>query len=535
MSTPCYWSQVKPEDVKREVTPEVAGAFWKYFKTNYSSKGIGYGDAMDAMSKEFEMPRSVLAQIISTNKTLRPLLDEVYLRNRTSQNALQEARREAQYVNLPSVPRGAQLVWNAYRSLKTLAHGPVFGFTHAIDIAKMPTKMGEFFKNEVNAFKFLNATEHRNAMEAVRDHPGYAFWVRSGLGIEPERAPVGILAQKGGTWASRAWDALKIMRLNLADTEMFTNVNGTRVLKPEFADLSAKEQLEVGKAVASRWNHLTGITSPGEQKLGALAPVMFAPELTAAKWHGFVGDHAKALSIANKAAQRIPLTAAEKKFIGVVARTDGEMTAGRILILAANGGLIGAGLANLPGEKKPQLNFTDPSKGDWLRPKAFGQVFNLRGQDEIVQFLGRLFATGYLHKTAGSGPPASSGEVIGKYVESKLHPSAGAVKQIATGRDYFGRPLPWSGEKGIPSSPKYTTGEYVGTALTPIFMEGAIHEFYQGLRDKGIDPHTANSIMRGLSSPSIVGKALKTGAEEFIGLGVYDERNKEKVPKLPKP
>ena len=50
-------------------------------------------------------------------------------------------------------------------------------------------------------------------------------------------------------------------------------------------------------------------------------------------------------------------------------------------------------------------------------------------------------------------------------------------------------------------------------------MEGALREFYEGMRDKGLDSHSAMSIMRGLARPAA------TGAEEFSGIGVYNEEH----------
>lgn len=526
--SPCYLSQVKPHDLDRELNnnPELVGAVWNYFKAKFVDKGIGYNDAMDAMSQELGVPRSLVSKILSKPKVLRPFLNDVYLKNRARQQALAQARLEAKHVNAPGLPKGVKFVADSYRGLKTLLHGPVFLFTHAMDVLKQPTKIGKFLSAYKRSWEFMSVENHREAMETLRDDVAYPWAVRSGLVVDPERGPIGILAKKSGTWSSRAWDALKILRLNLFKQELFTDEGEW---KPKFASLSDQEKLEVGKAVAERWNHLTGALSPGDKNLNAFSEVMFAPELTAAKWHSFLGDNKKAAAIVTRRAAGNELSAAERKFLGTVMRTNGEIVAGRAISLAINAGLLQAGIGQSPNGKKQELNFTHPERADWLRPKAFGQVFNMRGQDEIIQLLGKMYAisrqTPQQTARKRSTRMEQRATTAGRYAFSKLAPAPEKITEFSTGEDFRGNPLPFSKEHGNKYHHKVSTGEFVAGTFTPIFMEGAVHEFYQGMRDAGLDAHSANAIMRGLTNPKIVGRALLVGAEEFTGLGVYDENH----------
>lgn len=523
--SPCYLSQVKPADLNKQLDdPELVGALWKYFKANYVENNVGYNDAMEAMSQELGVPRSLLAKALAKPKVMRPFLMDYYMKSRARSQALAQARLEAKYVNAPGLPKGVQWVSDQYRRLKTIYHGAVFPFTHAFDVAKMPTKWAEFARTVGQSWHFMSKEAHMQAMEALRDDPAYPWALRAGAVVDPARGPIGILAKNSGTWSSRAWDALKVMRLHLFKAELFTDDGEW---KPKYQGLTDQEKLEVAKGVAQRWNHLTGATSPGEGKFGALGNYMFAPELTAAKWHGFFTDHKQAGAILSKRAAGEELTAAEKKFLGTVARTDGEMVAGRAITLAINAGLLQAGIGQDPNGKKQQLNFFHPEKADWLRPKAFGQVFNMRGQDEIVQLLGKLWAISHETPNQLARKRASKMEqyatIGGRYAMGKLSPAAEKMTEFKVGEDFMGNPLPWSNEHGTKYHHKISTGQFVAESASPIFMEGAVHEFYQGMRDAGLDAHSANNIMRGLQNPRIVRRALLTGAEEFAGLGVYNE------------
>lgn len=106
--------------------------------------------------------------------------------------------------------------------------------------------------------------------------------------------------------------------------------------------------------------------------------------------------------------------------------------------------------------------------------------------------------------------------------------------EVATGRDVFGRPVPWGTTvTGAPvketrREERYTYPEYI-LSHGPIFWNEAVHEFYAGLRDHGINASDAMAILRGIHShPKIVRDAGVQMAAGFIGLGMHRDYDLEK-------
>jgi hypothetical protein len=529
-------SQVKPRDLDNELKQPFVNKLLRYAKDNYISKGVEYHDMLDDMAQRFNFPKEWLSKALGSDSALRGPLNEAYLRARSKSFATQQAKREAEWVNKPSVPKGVRFLWDLERSLKTLWHGPVFPFTHMIDLAKMPGKMSKFWVTEARAWAAASKNFHRETLDAMTSHPRYGFWRRMGAVIDPDRGPIGILGRRGSTWAARAWDMMKPARLELMDSELFDQ-NGN--IRPKYAEMHKTDFEEMAKNVARRWNHITGAVSPDESTFGQLSEFMFAPELTSAKWHDFANDHARAMAMASKGPKN--WTKGDKQFMGLVLRTDASRIAGHAAILAVNQGLLQSGLLTIPGEKKQVLNYTNPLKADWLRPKAFGQVYNMRGIDEVLQLVGKLAAVSktatpeQLRRYVGVAPwettpsrTEAAEKVITDYAKAKLHPSAEQVLSLGiTHEDYFGRPLPSTKKLtgvelgGTPftdpyrkkSRPQLTRLEYGGQVLTPIFVAGGLKEFYDGLREHGLSAMMSMKIIR----------PIVTAAEEFTGVSLYNE------------
>jgi hypothetical protein len=538
---PCYPSQVNPRRLTTKLEDQAIKKILRYADANYIKKGIGYHEMLDDMSKRFNFPRQWLQKALGADSAIRKSLNDAYINGRAKAYATNYAKLQAQNINAPRLPRGVQFAWDLERSIKTLWHGPVFPFTHMIDVAKMPTKMGKFWITEARAFATLGKRGtgfHREVMDAMVSHPNYAFWRRMGAVIDPNRGPIGILGKRGTSWASKAWDMMKPARLELMDQELF-DANGN--VKAKYADMHKTDFEEMAKNVASRWNHITGAVSPSESTFGQLSNFMFAPELTSAKWHDFANDHAKAMAMVSRGRN---MTKGDKQFVGMVLRTDAERVAGHAAVLVMNQAFLNAGILNAPGQHTKQvLNLTNPLRADYLRPKAYGQVFNMRGMDEILQLVAKVASISLPQKYGGASdeqlkrytgtppwePVPSNTEALKQtlinYGMSKLHPSAQLGLELGvTHEDYGKRPLP-SAIGGTPYPdkyrqqrfPQYTGLEYTGQVLTPIFAAGALKEFYEGLREHGMSATDAAHLMR----------PMVTGLEEFIGLSVYSEDEKQ--------
>src|SRR2546430_2964117 len=255
--SPCYPSQVDPKAVDEAFTKGNVAKLLRYAQDNYFGKGIDYLDAIDDMSRKFNIPRSWLSRAIGSEAAVRADLNNAYIQTRARAFARQYAALQAKWASLPQLPGLLGTIWNGYRALKVLFHGPVFPFTHAFDLAKMgllklgakpfapesdfasrPIEMARFWKTVARSWGAMSSSYHRAVMEQMMDHPRYEFWKRMGLVIDPRQGPIGILGKKGNTWAAKAWDMLKPGRLELADAELFDD-NGN--IRPQYANVSKPE------------------------------------------------------------------------------------------------------------------------------------------------------------------------------------------------------------------------------------------------------------------------------------------------------
>src|SRR5262249_46050823 len=95
-----------------------------------------------------------------------------------------------------------------------------------------------------------------------------------------------------------------------------------------------------------------------------------------------------------------------------------------------------------------KVNFTDPSKGDWLRHKVKGRSLELTGGlISTIDFLGKLGSVMYQPPRGETGYSAGA-KATGQYLRGKLAPGAALPVELATRTDYSGRPLPFSSEGG---------------------------------------------------------------------------------------
>jgi hypothetical protein len=141
-----------------------------------------------------------------------------------------------------------------------------------------------------------------------------------------------------------------------------------------------------------------------------------------------------------------------------------------------------------------RVNFTDPKRSDYFAFRVnipvLGEYYiKTRGSMEPLQLLARMIgaSTPYAKPKYGATTPE---EVFGRYTEYKLTPSISLAKELGTGRDVFGRPVPWSSAQGTKFAPKYTYPEYIGQHA-PIFIGHGVQAFYEGMREAGV---TTNSI-----------------------------------------
>jgi hypothetical protein len=414
-------------------------------------------------------------------------------------------------LDTPQTAKVLRLLYEGPRSTLLTGHGPVIPVTHASDYLLRVDSMHKFLGTWFNATKSIIPKAAAQLEEAVIKHPDYPDAIKSGLKVKPEDTlsksilhdlwPTKFKAHK--SWANNANTAVKLLRLR----EWSDGMKGV----PE------GERASYGKLLAESVNHSTGAMSPHEAGLGLLGELTIAPQLVASKWMKTTVDPVRTGHLALKAMEG-KATPAERRIIGYRTWRAGKYLATNAGILILNQALLKA-----LGSKQ-RVNFDDPSRADLWRFKAGGYVINPRGSTEVLQLLARLV---YAAKQAGKGRRGGTSpeELLGRYGSYKLHPSVGIARELIAGKDIFGRPVPWSKEPGTRFAPRLEYPEYIAEK-GPIFIGGAVHEMYQGMRDGGMSTRDIQTVIGNVQRhPELLLEGAKTAVGEFFGLGIYKDHN----------
>lgn len=504
MSGPCFPGEVKRSDFERRMTPLRAAGLWRFAKDNFIDKGVPFEQMLTDMSDQLQMPRDWVASALTKNKRLVPVTNEIYKLQETRRGVIRSAKQYVATADAPRALKALNAALSIPRRVLTLGHGAVFPVTHALDL--LGSEWASYGRLMKQSWGFMSKADHAKAMDHLRNDEAYAFWRKSGLEIDPDRGPSGILSGGVGntSWSRRAWDALKVTRLELA--------------KDRFERVPTSEQTPaMAKELASQINHATGVMNSGEWGFGALSKGMFAPQLTASKIAKTLVDPAKTGLTGLKIIFRGDVPFEQRYIAALRTRKAGKAFATMMGLLAVNQGL------NIAFGKKERVNFFDYGKSDWLRPKAFGHTMNTRGSMEIVRLLGNLIriSQSVRKELHGKTKTDSVRDAVARYAEYKLDPVIQDVQEAALGEDLFGRPLPWTDTRGTHKKPRYDWTEY---ALTkgPIYLGGAAREFYDTMRQEGISSSDITGIMRALWRSAIV------GGGEFVGGGIQPVPPKER-------
>jgi hypothetical protein len=90
------------------------------------------------------------------------------------------------------------------------------------------------------------------------------------------------------------------------------------------------------------------------------------------------------------------------------------------------------------------------------------------------------------------------------YAKNKATPVIGLEEELRTGRDFMGRPLPWSSDKGTPKKPPLSWGEFAWSKA-PIPLSAAAGYVYDQLRKAGASVTDASMWMRAVMVGGVSG------------------------------
>lgn len=467
---PCYPAQLKDPKFSQEQIVAIR----KYAHANYIDKGVGFQDTINHVADDLGLRSNHVALAITKPMALRPITNDMYRKMSLRRDAVRQAKLVIRNLDTPGYAKLAAKIYNLPRSALTFLHWAVFPVTHAGDLMFRPTAWNTYFKGVFDAYRFASRAAHEAARIEHENSPNYTIARRGGLVNDFQSDPQGILTSMSGM-SRRGFDALKIMRQKLFDREWEKTAPADRTI-------------ETSKQLSEMVNHATGAYT-GKVPL---AKLQFAPQLTASKWARGVVDPIKTIkTFANwKTA-----TAGERIVAQRRVRNAAEFAATYATFLAVNQGL------NMALGSKDQVNFKDPTKGDWMSFKIAGHVIGVgSGVREVYKLLGALVMLGQQSRKElhGGTSSDSASKTLGKYALNKLEPTSGAALEAAWGEDRLtGRPLPFASWKhGTASKPRMSYGEYIGSHFAPIPLTGAVREAYDSMRQRGLSSTDTLAILK---------------------------------------
>jgi hypothetical protein len=446
---------------------------------------------------------------MANTKVAKRISDEMWKKMADRRTAKQNAESWVRQADQNPAAKAFESARRAMFIAKTAGHGFVAPFTHAPANAFIPSRWADFWTNTGRTYKFVfDKTGHFNQMTDLEQRPNFTTAKRATLAVDPRRgydeyqAPwMAKTLGKLGISGNRAFDALKIMRMDMFDRAW----NGMS---------EADRTPEMAKALAEEINSSTGASKAlsGQDWVSkGLSKALFAAPLEASRWEFLVRDNARAL----EAFRKMGLEAVGRGTATPEQRYMAKRTLSRnVQLIATYGSLLAMnqGLLTATGSKD-KINYTDPSKPDFLSFKIAGHsVSPASGVLTAVKFIGTLAQQAM---NADTKKPAQAAEELAKtafrYGRSKLSPLYATGLDIGLRSDYIGRPLPMSAQAGTAEKPRYTWPEYLLTQQTPIPAGEAFRDAFSKLREQGMSVEMSKDFLKAAVKSLPVAAVASTG------------------------
>jgi hypothetical protein len=495
----CYSGPNPVED------PEERMAIWKWAKANGIDHGLPFRKIHDAINAEFfggaGRPEWI-NEILSGRKTpYRPLAEDAWRRQNNRRAIVKQASKYVEDYSKSLPAKAFEKLWSLPRGIATFLHGWVFPITHAGELLLRPFTWHKFFRGLLDTYsKSFSPGATERVLDAMRRNPNYDLARQSGLVGEEG---VGNLISNPPAWVSKApkwvqnvfsqssnaWNLLTKLRFDLWDYAM------RKHLEP---GMTHEERLAMGRQFADWANHATGTTT---KAIPHAEKVLFGPRLTASKFArlGDIGKTAATFYRMRFDPQNV--TPGEK----AVAWTR---VSGLTQYLVTGLGFLGAnwGLNKVAGvPDKDNVNFSDPSRSDFLSFKAGGIRLSIPGLHSELKVLAQLMAIPFMDKkaieAASYGKAKTAGDYFNKvlieYALGKAVPNIGLAKEALTGEVFPARPAPWSLQPGTAKHPRMSWDEWLASH-GPIIASEPARYVYEQLRKGGTGAFDAATIVKGL-------------------------------------
>lgn len=354
-------------------------------------------------------------------------------------------------------------IWNAPMSVLTFGHGGVIPFTHGRSSATVPGEMKIFAKAAARSYSYTPYGRRDTAtslwkrdMATMIGHPQYKKWVKRGLDITVGEKP---LAMGSAQWTGMAFDALKMMRFEMA----------LKYAK-DIGEMTEDQE----KDLASRINHATGdikIPAPIAKPLSWLA---FAPKLRPAKYASAFVDPFRSKWAAKRVAKMIAIN------LGLL-----------LTNYMVNKYLFGV-------DDQDNVNFNDPGSADWLRMKIADMTVPMAPTFEAARLPLRLGHAMVSPNEFDRWKFAKNEVVYG------LNPMIGLLYGGMTGSDLAtGKDLPFKGlgeyafgDRHPSKQGKIGWPQYLGSHAAPMALEPVVEE----LATDGVNPEMGGPIVAAFAS-----------------------------------
>lgn len=483
------------------VTDDERVVIWKWAKDNAIDKGLPFEKVHDAINNYFfggHAPPEWINDILSGRKTpFHHLATDLWRKQYDRRAIVQQAEEFTRMQTLGPVAKTLRALWTFPRGVATVGHGFVFPLTHGGDLMFRPESWKTFIEGVFNTYKgVFSKAETAKVLAYMERDRLFSTSLRSGLDVGAKSHPSGLINRYFNGPASRAWDMLTVMRFELWKGQM------KKFTDPSMTD---EEVLDIGKSLAGWANHATG-SAEGMPKWGV--NVLFGPKLTASKLSRLFSDPVNTIRTFSNWERATP---GEKAVAWTRLSGATQYLVTGLGFLAVNQGLLSAlGL----DKKDEKINFTDPTKGDFLAFKLGGLEAYVPGLHTEVRTLSKLLATAFMTRKQlrGESRETHAAGIFGEYWLGKATPAIGRGEEFVFGQDYRGRPVPWSHDPGTPRNPRLSWGEYLGS-IGPIPLEGPIGYVYDHLKKGGASAMDATAVVKGLIISGLGATGLRVQEE----------------------
>jgi len=457
-----------------DLNPEQVKTLWESAKRFYLDKGESdYDKMISDLASDFGLTTQQVRKAFGTPKGAKRASDEMYLKQRNRQMALDEAKRWLVNQKASWIGRVFGAAAEKTFKLAIFGHGTAFIGTHAPQTLYTNPKLA--LKAWLKGLSY-SFTGKRGRVQNIVDNkdlinrPSWIVARKGGLendpreirreGATPSRSDSALAKALDTISGGRGFDALFHLRQDMFD-QAWEQLSVTQ-RTPEMAEM-----------YANAINNATGFTKGGRSSAGILqSPItkilFFAPKLIASRFKWLIQDPIRMLGTFGKMANPFLKVSPEERMSAIYeaknkAKFLGVMTG----TLLANQALL-----SLTGSNQ-SVNFLDPKKRDWLAYKGFGydlatigaftRIFRL-----VAQEYNAVFGELSRWQKAKGGREQAMKDAVYTYLRSGFSPITRDIIVASTGKDYVGNTVPWSKEQPDRGRRKLTWRELIQEQFAPI-------------------------------------------------------------------